>query len=193
MHSMQMLSKLLIEQGDIFLAPGNYFHPEFNGLIYIQLPPLLQKQHNQKLIEQYDLQMPSTQTRLLPKALSVHWKKLPIVAVHLGAFLQVQSEFFFGKPPNSKMLQHYFLQPLNPIEVLNNNTESKLIASGAAQILLCLAPFGHAYVQRAKYMFSQQVQQMIPNCHQAILPWNIIEKTCHYLSESTKNETTIAS
>lgn len=187
---MQMLTKLLIEQKDIFLAPGHYFHSEFNGVIYDQLPPLLQKQHNQKLIEKYTLLIPNNQTAFLPKILSTHWNKLPIIAVHLGGILHLQSVSMSGKILNNERLQHYFHQPLNPMKILNNNIETRLIASGAAQVLLCLAPFGHAYTQRAKYMFNTQVQKMIPNCNNPILPWNIIEKTCNYLSGHEKNENT---
>lgn len=189
---MQILNKLLVEQKDIFLAPGHYFHSDINGVIYDQLPPLLQKQHNRQLIKRYVLSMPNNQTSLLPKVLSVHWKKLPIVAVHLGALLQLTADTFSRKPPDSEMLQHYFLRPLNPAEILHGSTENKVVTSGAAQILLCLAPFGHIYVQRAQYMFSHQVQQMIPHCNQAILPWNIIEETCHYLSGCTQDENTTA-
>lgn len=187
---MQMLSKLLIEQKDIFLAPGHYFHHEFSGVIYDQLPPLLQKQHNQKLIDQYALQVPSNQTALLPQVLSIHWKKLPIIAVHLGGLLHAQSMSISGKIPNNEILQHYFRQPLNPIKILDNQIENGLVASGAAQILLYLTPFGQVYTQRAKYMFNPQVQQIIPNCNNPILSWNIIEKACNYVSGHKKNENT---
>lgn len=35
---MPLLSKLLVEQKNIFLAPGEYFHSEFIGTHYHQLP-----------------------------------------------------------------------------------------------------------------------------------------------------------
>ncbi len=50
---MATLTNLLIEQGNIFLAPGCYFHSEFNGVGYNDFPPLLQRKHNQQLIHQY--------------------------------------------------------------------------------------------------------------------------------------------
>ncbi len=40
---MPLLSKLLVEQKNIFLAPGEYFHSEFIGTHYHQLPPTVTK------------------------------------------------------------------------------------------------------------------------------------------------------
>ncbi len=56
---MATLTNLLIEQGNIFLAPGCYFHSEFNGVGYNDFPPLLQRKHNQQLIHQYSLPLPN--------------------------------------------------------------------------------------------------------------------------------------
>ena len=77
---MPLLSKLLVEQKNIFLAPGEYFHSEFIGTHYHQLPPLLQKQQNSQLIEQYQLGLPNENTPILPKILADNWSRIPTIA-----------------------------------------------------------------------------------------------------------------
>lgn len=187
---MNTLNKLLTQQGHIFLAPGQYFHPDFNCDGYHQLPTLLQERHNKQLIEEYCLSIPNIHTRLLPQALSSCWNKLPIIAVHLGGLLQTKIQLGSGKLPNIEMLRQYFRYPLNPDEILNLSSSKTLIASGATQILSCLASFGHIYVQRAKFMFNNEIQQLIPIDSDVTLPWNIIEETCHYIRRSQYHEDT---
>lgn len=187
---MNMLNKLLTQQGHIFLAPGQYFHPDFNYDGYHQLPTLLKERHNKQLIEQYCLSIPNTHTRLLPQVLLTYWDKLPIIAVHLGGLLQAKIQLGSSKLPNIEMLHQYFRYPLNPDEILNLSSKKTLMASGATQILSCLAPFGHIYVQRAKFMFNKEIQQLIPINSGITLPWNIIEETCHYISRNQYHENT---
>ncbi len=193
MRPMQRLNKLLIQQQDIFLAPGSYFHSEFNGDFYHQLPVLLQEQHNHKLIEQYALPSANPRTPLLPNVLSIHWKQLPIVAVHIGGVMQTESQQQSRKLPNSETLRRYFRRPLNAQDILNNNAPTALIALGAAKVLSSLAPFGSAYILRAKYMFNREIQQMIPAHRETMLPWNIIEEICHYINRNKNNENTAIS
>lgn len=161
---MLLLNKLLIDQKNIFLAPGNYFHDEFNLPIYHQLPAKLQQQHNQNLIEKYALKMPNENTRILPSLLSNNWEAFPTIAITLGHLWQ-------RKPFNNDMLP-------------KENIPQALSAFGAAQLLACLTPFGNIYVSRAKYMFSQNTQQLIPTYFDGALPWNLIEEACHHVSRN---------
>lgn len=179
------LNKLIIQQSDIFLAPGSYFHSDFNGDNYHQLPLPLQQRHNQKLIEKYALPMPENRTLLLPKVLSTHWKQLPAVAIYLGLLLQTESPPWSGKSPSTQMLHAFFRDSLKPNEILDDKTTLVFISYGAAQILSCLAPFGKAYTLRANYMFSQATQKLMSTHHKVMLPWNIIEETCHYVRKNT--------
>ncbi|WP_369309467.1 hypothetical protein [Providencia rettgeri] len=188
---MLTLNNLLINQGDIILAPGDYFHPEFSREDYHLLPPLLQGKHNQYLIKRYQLPLPKGQTLLLPKLLLQHWKQLPTIAVHLGALLQMGPQPWSEKFANRKTLEQYFNQPLNSHEILGCNKPETLIVLGAAQVLSYLAPFGYLYTERAKYMFSQDIQKLITTHTKAMLPWNIIEETCHYVSRNRDNKTRI--
>lgn len=187
---MNMLNKLFIQQRHIFLAPGNYIHPDFNQDGYHQLPPRLQEKYNQQLIEKYSLSMPNDNTRLLPNILSIHWSKLPVIAVHLGGILQTDMQSWSGKVPNMNIVNQYFRHPLNSHNILNLGMSEEVLISGAAQVLSCLAPFGHIYVQRAKYMFNERIQSVISLNNNITLPWNVIAATCHYLSRSQYNENT---
>lgn len=161
---MLLLNKLLIDQKNIFLAPGNYFHNEFNHPNYHQLPTKLQQKHNQNLIEKYSLTMPDNYTRALPSVLSNSWESFPTIAITLGNVWQKKA----------------FNNELIPKE----NIPQALSAFGAAQLLSCLAPFGNIYVLRAKYMFSQNTQQLIPNYFKGLLPWNLIEEACHHANRN---------
>jgi len=163
---MLLLNKLLFDQKNIFLAPGSYFHNEFSAPIYYQLPEKLQRQHNQDLIKKYELTMPDSYTRVLPRVLSNNWGAFPTIAITLG-------NLWKEKPFNNNML---------PIE----NIPQALSAFGAAQLLACLAPFGNIYVLRAKYMFSPKTQQLIPTYFDETLPWNLIEEACHHVSRNQK-------
>lgn len=182
---MTLLNKLIITQNDIFLAPGHYFHPDFNGDIYHQLPLPLQQQHNQKLIEQYALPLPENRTPLLPKVLSMCWTQLPTVAIYLGLLLDTKP--WAGKLPEPIVIHTFFRNSLRPSELLDNKRVDLLMALGATQILAYLAPFGKAYTLRAKYLFSITVQKMISAHNQEILPWNIIEETCRYIIQNNLN------
>lgn len=74
---MPQLSKLLIDQKNIFLAPGDYFHSEFVDEHYHQLPVPLQQLQNLQLIEQYQLDLPDEKTLILPEILAENWSLLP--------------------------------------------------------------------------------------------------------------------
>ncbi|MGG4664631.1 hypothetical protein [Providencia vermicola] len=161
---MLLLNKLLIDQENIFLAPGSYFHQEFSAPIYHQLPVKLQQQHNQYLIEKYTLKMPDNHTRALPSLFSNSWGAFPTIAITLGNLWQKESF-------NNNMIS-------------KENIPQSLSAFGAAQLLACLAPFGNVYVLRAKYMFSQNIQQLIPTYSKGVLPWNLIEEAFHRVNRS---------
>lgn len=163
---MLLLNKLLIDQKNIFLAPGNYFHDEFNLPIYHQLPAKLQQQHNQNLIEKYALKMPNENTRILPSLLSNNWGAFPTIAITLGHLWQRKS--------------------LNKDMLPKENIPQALSAFGAAQLLAYLTPFGNIYVSRAKYMFSQNTQQLIPTYSKGALSWDLIEEACHHVSRNRK-------
>lgn len=162
---MLLLNKLLIQQKNILLAPGNYFHDEFSHPIYHQLPMQLKQQHNQRLIEQYNLAMPNRHTRKLPSVLSEYWEQLPTVAVTLSHLWQVKTPTQYEEMPSLR----------TPLE---------FSAFGAAQILAHLAPFGQIYTLRAKYMFSQKTQQIIPTYLKVTLPWNFIEEACQHIARN---------
>ncbi len=182
---MTQLNKLLIQQNNIFLAPGHYFHREFNDINYHELPPLLQKKYNQILIQKYSLALPNEKTQLLPTALSEHWSYLPRIALGLGEILHPRP-----LPCWEELSQYHILHTRlsHPFWQLDNShliTPQILLALGMDQLLLCLLPFGDIYTHRAKYMFSNSIQKLMRPSIKAMLPWNIIEETCHYVRENT--------
>ncbi|MEX0422707.1 hypothetical protein KDV38_03015 [Providencia rettgeri] len=182
---MTALNNLLIEQGNIFLAPGCYFHSEFNGVGYNDFPPLLQRKHNQQLIQQYALPLPNEKTPLLPKVLSEHWALLPEVALGLGVLLHAEPLPWWVELSKYRVLHTRLSRPLWQSENQPTTSPQRLTALGAQQLLMCLTPFGATYTLRAKYMFSLETQQLIPSSVKTMLPWNTIEETCRYVRENT--------
>ncbi len=182
---MATLNNLLITQGNIFLAPGCYFHSDFNGVGYHDLPPVLQRKHNLQLIQQYSLPMPNEKTPLLPKVLSQHWALFPEVALGLGVLLHADPLPWWVELSQYRALHTRLSRPLWQSENQPSTPPQVLTALGAQQLLLCLAPFGAAYTLRAKHMFSHETQQLIPPSVKTMLPWNTIEETCHYVRENT--------
>lgn len=181
---MATLANLLIEQGNILLAPGCYFHSEFNGVGYNDFPPLLQRKHNQQLIHQYSLPLPNEKTPLLPKVLSEHWALLPEVALGLGVLLHAKPLPWWVELSKYRVLHTRLSRPLWQSENQPTTSPQVLTALGAQQLLMCLTPFGTSYTLRAKYMFSLETQQLIPSSVKTMLPWNTIEETCRYVREN---------
>ncbi|OAT51363.1 hypothetical protein [Providencia heimbachae] len=182
---MTQLNKLLIHQSNIFLAPGHYFHREFNHALYHELPPLLQKEHNQWLIQQYSLTLPNERTCLLPTVLSNHWLDLPKIALGLGVILHPTPLPWWGELSQYRILHTRLGQSFWQLDSLPLVTPQTLLALGMDQLLLCLSPFGDIYTHRAKYMFSNAIQTLARPSIKTMLPWNIIEETCHYVRENT--------
>ncbi|MBP6123960.1 MULTISPECIES: hypothetical protein [Providencia] len=182
---MTQLNKLLIHQSNIFLAPGHYFHREFNHALYHELPPLLQKKHNQRLIQQYSLQLPNKRTCLLPSILATHWLDLPKIALGLGVILHPTPLPCVGELSQFDSLHSHLSRPLWQVDNTHRITPQMLLALGMDQLLLYLAHFGDIYTYRAKFMFSSVIQTLTRPSIKTMLPWNIIEETCHYVRENT--------
>lgn len=182
---MPLLSKLLIDQKNIFLAPGDYFHSEFVDEHYHQLPAPLQQQQNLQLIEQYQLGLPDEKTLELPEVLAENWSLLPSVAWGLGVIQHPEPLPWWGELSQYRQLHQKFSHPLWQDQTHSIDTPQHLLALGAEQLLMCLNTFGRDYAVRAKYMFSHSTQQQIRNAVSTLLPWNIIEETCHYVREHT--------
>ncbi|HHR5902498.1 TPA: hypothetical protein ACS7XC_003451 [Providencia alcalifaciens] len=182
---MPLLSKLLIDQKNIFLAPGDYFHSEFIGMHYHQLPPLLQKQQNSRLIKQYQLGLPNENTPILPKVLADNWSQIPAIAWGLGVIQHASPLPWWGELTQYHQLHKQFTHPLWQSQTRQIETPQQLLALGAEQLLTCLTTFSHCYATRAKYMFSRSTQKVINHSVSVLLPWNIIEETCHYVREHT--------
>ncbi|EKT60880.1 hypothetical protein OO7_02276 [Providencia sneebia DSM 19967] len=72
---------------EIFLAPGKYFHHEYNIVNYYQLPDTLQQIHNKNLIKQYSLILPDKKTLPLPDCFLKQWSLLPRIVLSLGMLL----------------------------------------------------------------------------------------------------------
>lgn len=182
---MPQLSKLLIDQKNIFLAPGNYFHAEFVDEHYHQLPVPLQQLQNMQLIEQYQLDLPDEKTLILPEMLAENWSLLPSVAWGLGVIQHPDPLPWWGELSQYRQLHQKFSHSLWQDITHSIDTPQHLLALGAKQLLMCLNTFSHGYAKRAKYMFSRSTQQMIPHTASTLLPWNIIEETCRYVREHT--------
>ncbi|EFB73054.1 type III secretion apparatus protein OrgA/MxiK [Providencia rustigianii] len=182
---MTQLNKLLIDQKDIFLAPGCYFHPEFNHDNYHLLPVPLQHRQNQKLIQRYSLGLPDENTQMLPDAVAQNWAQLPKVAWGLGVIQSPKPLPWWGELSQYQELHSQLSHPLWQVKNTLVATPQTLLALGAWQLLTCLAPFCESYSARAKYMFSRSTQRLIDTSENVLLPWNIIEETCHYVRKNS--------
>ncbi|MGM0938328.1 MAG: hypothetical protein ACQEWL_17990 [Pseudomonadota bacterium] len=171
-------------QSDIFLAPGSYFHTEYSNIYYHELPKALQKLHNQRLIHQYSLSWPNDKTLLLPASIAHAWCKLRKVALGLGIILYADPLPWWGELAIYSDLRKQFSDPLWQINRSKMPTPQTLLALGAEQLFAYITPFGREYTKRLKYMFSAAVLQLIPSSTQTILPWNIVEETCHYVRKN---------
>lgn len=171
-------------QADIFLAPGSYFHSEYSQIYYHELPAALKKIHNQRLIKQYPLPWPDSHTPLLPSSFANEWDLLPQVALGLGVILDAGPLPWWGELSTYTDLRQQFSNPLWQISNLTMSTPQALLALGAEQLLAYMAPFGDVYSNRLKYMFSIETLQLIPSSFRTLLPWNIIEETCHYVRKN---------
>nr|ELR5040420.1 hypothetical protein [Providencia stuartii]ELR5083496.1 hypothetical protein [Providencia stuartii] len=172
-------------QTDIFLAPGSYFHSEYSQIYYHELPKALQKMHNQRLIRQYCLSWPNNTRPQLPTCLADTWNQLPKVALGLGVILHTDSLPWWGDLAIYSNLREQFSDPLWQISNSETSTPQILLAHGAEQLFAYITPFGKEYSERLKYMFSTEILQLIPSSSKLMLPWNIIEETCHYVRKNT--------
>ncbi|MDV5227705.1 hypothetical protein RZ760_017390 [Providencia rettgeri] len=171
-------------QTGIFLAPGSYFHVEYSHIYYHELPKTLQKFHNQRLIRQYCLPWPNATTSLLPESIAHEWCQLPKVALGLGLILHTGPLPWWGELAIYTELREQFSDPLWQIKHTETPTPQTLLALGAEQLFAYITPFGREYKERLKYMFSNEVLQLIPSSTKTILPWNIVEETCHYVRKN---------
>ncbi|ELZ5940481.1 hypothetical protein ABN056_12460 [Providencia vermicola] len=174
----------LLLKTDIFLAPGSYFHPEYSNIHYHKLPPILKKIHNHRLIRQYPMPWPDRTTMILPNILLQEWSNLPKVALGLGTILYKEELPWWGKLTVYSDLRQQFANPLWQVSGVNIPSPQRLLALGAEQLFAQLIPFGAVYTDRLKHMFSYKTRQLIPSAVKAILPWNIIEETCHYVRKN---------
>ncbi|MGE4755310.1 hypothetical protein AB8965_15340 [Yersinia enterocolitica] len=167
-------------QQKILLAPGSYFHAEHSGIDYPALPQVLQQAHNRRLLRQYQLPAPDNNTLLLPDFIAEHWAQLPKVAWALGVLLHPAPLPWWVETSQYAQLH----QRANDNFRLPQKAASPqiLLATGAAQLLAGLAPFGRVYTTRASYMFSALTQQLMETPVKNALPWNVIEGACRYVT-----------
>ncbi|QHB33888.1 hypothetical protein F0T03_18125 [Yersinia canariae] len=166
---------------EILLAPGSYFHVEHSGIDYPALPQALQQAHNQRLLRQYQLPTPDSNTLPLPSFIAEYWAELPKVAWALGVLLHPAPLPWWVETSQYAQLHQRtndnFRQPQEA-----PSSPQILLATGAAQLLAGLAPFGRVYTARASYMFSSITRQLMEAPVKNALPWNVIEGACRYVT-----------
>lgn len=168
-------------QQKILLAPGGYFHVEHSGVDYPALPQVLQQAHNQRLLKQYQLPAPDRNTLLLPNFIAEHWALLPNMAWALGVLLlPAPLPWWVETSQYAELHQRVNVNFRQPQEA--PSSPQTLLATGAAQLLAGLAPFGRVYTARASYMFSAITRQLMEAPVKNALPWNVIEGACRYVT-----------
>ncbi|MGL4487416.1 MAG: hypothetical protein ACRCUG_10740 [Yersinia sp. (in: enterobacteria)] len=166
---------------EILLAPGGYFHVEHSGIDYRALPQVLQQAHNQRLLTQYQLPMPDRNTLLLPDIIVQHWAELPNVAWALGILLHPSPLPWWVETSQYAELHQRVNDNLRQSQEMPSSPQT-LLATGAAQLLAGLAPFGRVYTARASYMFRSITRQSMKIPVRNALPWNVIEGACRYVT-----------
>ncbi|MBS3050421.1 hypothetical protein [Enterobacter mori] len=173
-----------ISQQRIFLAPGLYFHADHSGIDYTALPPVLQKAHNQRLLRQYDLPLPTARTPTLPDMVTGRWSLLPEIAWVLGIIQHTPKLPWWLQTSRYVVLHQYATQCALP-QTLEASSPREVLAGGAAQLLSCLTPFGSEYTVRASFMFSHAVRNYVTDVPaQTTLPWNIFVQACHAVGDN---------
>ncbi|AJJ64882.1 hypothetical protein [Yersinia aldovae] len=168
-------------QHKILLAPGGYFHAEHSGIDYPALPQVLQQAHNQRLLTQYQLPMPDRNTLPLPDFIVEHWSQLPKVAWALGVLLHPAPLPWWVETSKYTGLHQRTNDNFRQSQEVPSSPQI-LLATGAAQLLTGLAPFGRVYTVRASYMFSAITRQLMETPVKNALPWNVIEGACRYVT-----------
>ncbi|AJJ24469.1 hypothetical protein [Yersinia enterocolitica] len=168
-------------QHEILLAPGGYFHAEHSGIDYPSLPQVLQEAHNQRLLRQYQLPAPDSNTLLLPDFIAEHWAQLPKVAWALGVLLHPAPLPWWVETSQYAQLHQHGNDNFRQLQQTPSSPQT-LLAAGAAQLLAGLQPFGKVYTARASYMFSSVTRQLMETPMKNALPWNVIEGACRYVA-----------
>ncbi|MCK8540463.1 hypothetical protein [Yersinia ruckeri] len=169
----------------ILLSPGSYFHHDHMNRPYHGLSGMLQAIQNQYLIEKFQLPLPEKMTSNLPPMIKKSWGNLHEIAWGLGLLsLDTTHCPYFLSPADVEMRKYVLAETRSTLlmaEKISTVTPNHIVAAGAVQIIDLISLFDPMLKSRSEYMFSNQVRRLLGSFYFPRQPYNVVEKVCHYV------------